>query len=200
MAVANRSELLDGIEIRLEEAKGDITKLSQQEQAFIKALEAFTTPSPTVNLRETQKTLNFAYDKHGLQAAAAAISYEDQGAASKVKASTAKRKDGAQGWIEGTDTNFAEVDLTKMVSKNAGANQAHKAKLVTRVKEMLRGEEFIGDYNDAIVKAGGAPVAGLAYTAGTMSAANAEQHQSLSEDARAVISGYRAVNPNPSEV
>lgn len=173
MAVANRSELLDGIEIRLG-APGGMKNLSQQEKKFIAELEAFTNPSNAVDLHATRQSLNFAYDKHGLQAAAATISYEDQGAASKVKASAAKKSDGSLGAKE-IDTNVAEVDLSKMASKHAGDNQAHKAHLVKRAVKALSEPEFLSDYNEALRKAGKPPVEGLSHANHSMHGLSDEQ-------------------------
>ena len=130
MAVSNRCELLDGIEMRI----ANDLPLSEKETAFIQALEQFTQTTTQPGLRETQHTLDCAYNLHGLQTAAAMISYQDQGSGAKVQHS----EDGLDGQISEVNTNMAETkEVDYLWAKHAGDNQAHKAKLADGFRKTL---------------------------------------------------------------
>jgi len=113
--VAGRVELLHSIASRKPEPQ------STEEQAFITALKACIETKDS-RVDDLQRTLDEAYNAHNLQGSATAISTEDQGGPSKVKAS--KNQDGL---VSELDTNYAESGFLKyLYQKCASAMQVHK--------------------------------------------------------------------------
>lgn len=110
--------------------------LTPEKEAVITSLKNYVAGTGTV--AEVQASLDKAYNKHYLQNAVAEISEEDQGASSKVNATSNKKE---RGVITEFDTNYAESGyLTRLFQKCSSAMQAHKAGLVKIFTELFSGK------------------------------------------------------------
>lgn len=130
-AVGGRVELLKSIS-----EVSDIERLSGEHKAIRSALEHYVAGRAT--LAEVQAALDLAYNRHNVQGSAAAFSEEDQGAPSKLKATTNKRE---RGVVTEINTNYAESNyLENLSQKSAASMQAHKANLPKAFKELFERE------------------------------------------------------------
>ncbi|WP_028388158.1 hypothetical protein [Legionella fairfieldensis] len=140
-AVSGRVELLKSIgrfspdDVAAKKSKGEET----ERLAVFTALKEFVAGNGTV--AAIQKAVDVAYNKHNLQGCAAALSEEDQGAASKVQAfATSGNNKGAIRFFE-YNTNHAETGyLTRLWQKFADSMQAHKAHLAAAFKKLFKGQ------------------------------------------------------------
>lgn len=99
--------------------------LTDEERAVKIVLHDFV--KGTVSCGDLQECLDTAYNQHNLYGAATVFSTEDQGAASKVKATKNKENKGV---ISEFDTNVAESGfLTRLHQSFCSMMQAHKANL-----------------------------------------------------------------------
>lgn len=81
-----------------------------------------------------QTALDTAYNRHTLYASAAAISHEDMGAASKLRAST----NTTPGEIDEFSTNVGEPpEVTRLAASNTSAMQSHKFSFVKWLKSFF---------------------------------------------------------------
>jgi hypothetical protein len=120
-AVSGRVGLLKCI------SQEDFETLSDEKKAVWQALENYVLDSPDSGPQVLQEKLDIAYNRHNLQGAVAAISEEDQGAASKIKATKNSKKGEISEWF---DTNCAESGfLDRLYQEYSASMQAHKAHL-----------------------------------------------------------------------
>ncbi len=130
-AVSGRVDLLKSISSRTDNT------LSTEEAKLKNALISLVNGKGT--LEQLQECVDKAYNRHNLQGAVAAISMEDQGAGSKVRATQNKSKPGV---ITEYDTNVAESGfLTKLFQSGCSAMQSHKAKLADKFKALFQLEQ-----------------------------------------------------------
>lgn len=125
--VSGRVELLKSISTRSDD------QMSPEEKSVKSMLHLFV--SGDASGTELQQSLDTAYNKHNLYGAAVVFSEEDQGAASKVKATKNKADKGV---ISELDTNVAESGfLTRLHQSFCSVMQAHKANLVELFKKLF---------------------------------------------------------------
>jgi hypothetical protein len=125
-AVSGRVELLQSmIKINPEKRTPCHNKILSVLKDYVKG---------TATAKDLQAALDIAYNKHNLYGASI-FSEEDQGAGSKVQA-TSNTSD--RGKISEFNTNFAETNyLTRLMQKFAASMQAHKAHLTKVFTELF---------------------------------------------------------------
>lgn len=126
-AVAGRVELLKSISIKTNHNDYDAIKIK---------LVNYLEHGNLSNLAELQETIDTIYNNCNLQGAAAVISLEDQGAASKVKptANTTNR-----GIVKEINTNYAETNfLSNLKQSCAHKLQTHKAHLANKFRLLFQ--------------------------------------------------------------
>ncbi|KTD18230.1 hypothetical protein [Legionella jordanis] len=107
---------------------------SHEKQAVLDTLKLFV--SGKASIEQLQEKLDIAYNKHNLHGAVAAISEEDQGASSKVQATSNKENKGV---VSEWNTNYAESGyLSRLFQKFSSKLQAHKAQLTEKFIELFK--------------------------------------------------------------
>lgn len=101
----------------------------------------------SVKAKSIQAAMDLAYNKHNLYGASI-FSEEDQGAGSKVKATSNTDNPGK---ISEFNTNYAETNyLSRLMQKFAGAMQAHKAHLAKVFTELFNEIRLVSRSDNSI--------------------------------------------------
>jgi hypothetical protein len=134
-AVAGRVELLKSL--------SESAKRRPEQQAVFDSLKKYICGDAPVE--GIQAGLDRAYNRYNLQGSAAVFSEEDQGASSKVKATSNRATPGK---VSEFDTNVAESGyLTLLFQQFSGAMQAHKAHLARAFRALFASKAQVRDEN-----------------------------------------------------
>ncbi|MBA2710235.1 MAG: hypothetical protein H0U57_06565 [Tatlockia sp.] len=117
-------------------------KRSELHNKILSTLENYV--KGTATAKDLQAAMDIAYNKHNLYGASI-FSEEDQGAGSKVQATSNKANPGK---ISEFNTNYAETNfLTRLKQKFAASMQAHKADLTKVFTELFNEVKSVANLN-----------------------------------------------------